>query len=44
MVDMLVDEIAKPGFKGTYFGAAGFNRLGNVIGPWLGGILLSFLV
>ncbi|AMQ73112.1 MULTISPECIES: MDR family MFS transporter [Bacillus] len=42
MVDMLVDEIAKPGFKGTYFGAAGFNRLGNVIGPWLGGILLSF--
>ncbi|MED1740108.1 MFS transporter [Bacillus swezeyi] len=42
MVDMLVDEIAKPGLKGTYFGATGFNRLGNVIGPWLGGMLLSY--
>ncbi|QHZ48396.1 MULTISPECIES: MDR family MFS transporter [Bacillus] len=42
MVDMLVDEIAKPGLKGTYFGATGFNRLGNVIGPWLGGFLLSY--
>ncbi|MED0660969.1 MFS transporter [Bacillus smithii] len=41
MTDLLVDHIAKPGLKGTYFGAIGFNRLGNVIGPWLGGLLLE---
>jgi len=41
MIDIIVDYIAKPDLKGTYFGAIGFNRLGNVIGPWLGGILLG---
>ncbi|WP_036722861.1 MDR family MFS transporter [Paenibacillus forsythiae] len=41
MIDFVIDDLAKPGLKGTYFGAFGFNRLGNVLGPWLGGFLLS---
>ncbi|MDA1474959.1 MDR family MFS transporter [Bacillus changyiensis] len=41
MMDVLVDQIARPELKGTYFGAIGFNQLGNVIGPWIGGMLLD---
>lgn len=39
--DALTDLLAKPGMKGTYFGAMGFNKLGNVIAPWMGGVLIS---
>lgn len=39
--DALTDLLAKPGMKGTYFGAMGFNKLGNVIAPWMGGLLIS---
>nr|BAA12628.1 YqjV [Bacillus subtilis] len=41
MMDLYVDQIAKPGLKGTYFGAIGFPQLGNVIGPWVGGICID---
>jgi len=41
MMDMLVDRIAKPEWKGTYFGTIGFNNLGNVLAPLLGGLLLD---
>ena len=41
MMDMLIDRIAKPEWKGTYFGTIGFNNLGNVIAPILGGLLLD---
>ncbi|MCM3163855.1 MFS transporter [Metabacillus litoralis] len=41
MTDLLIDQLAKPDLKGTYFGAMGFTQLGNVIGPWIGGILLE---
>lgn len=41
MMDLYVDQIAKPGLKGTYFGAIGFSQLGNVIGPWIGGICID---
>ncbi|OWV38638.1 MFS transporter [Bacillus spizizenii] len=41
MMDLFVDQIAKPGLKGTYFGAIGFSQLGNVIGPWIGGICID---
>lgn len=41
MMDMLIDRIAKPELKGTYFGTIGFNNLGNVMAPILGGILLD---
>lgn len=37
MMDMLIDRIAKPEWKGTYFGTIGFNNLGNVIAPILWG-------
>ncbi|PLS17121.1 MFS transporter [Bacillus sp. M6-12] len=41
MTDLFIDEIANPDYKGTYFGAMGFNGLGNVIGPWIGGIVIE---
>lgn len=43
MTDVLVDKIAKPEFRGTYFGMFGFNNLGNVLAPLLGGFLLDGL-
>lgn len=42
MIDLLIDVIAKPNLKGTYFGALGFSRLGNVMAPWLGGLLFNY--
>lgn len=42
MLDILTDELANPKMKSTYFGAMGLSRLGNVIAPSLGGLLLSF--
>ena len=41
MMDMLIDRIARPEWKGTYFGTIGFNNLGNVMAPILGGLLLD---
>lgn len=41
MTDVLVDRIAKPELRGTYFGMFGFNNLGNVMAPLLGGFLLD---
>ncbi|MOA43730.1 putative transporter [compost metagenome] len=41
MTDVLIDQIAKPELRGTYFGVFGFNNLGNVIAPLLGGYLLD---
>ncbi|MGE6629426.1 MDR family MFS transporter [Bacillus sp. NPDC077027] len=42
MMDLFVDNIAKPDVKGSYFGAIGFSQLGNVLGPWVGGMCLDF--
>ncbi|SDY13148.1 MFS transporter [Thermoactinomyces sp. DSM 45892] len=42
LTDALVDSIAKPELKGTYFGAMGFSQLGNVLSPIVGGWLLSY--
>nr|WP_166273116.1 MFS transporter [Saccharibacillus alkalitolerans] len=41
MMDMLIDRIAKPEWKGTYFGTIGFNNVGNVAAPIVGGLLLD---
>ncbi|KUP23672.1 MFS transporter [Paenibacillus sp. DMB5] len=41
MMDMLIDRIAKPEWKGTYFGTIGFNGFGGVMAPILGGLLLD---
>lgn len=43
MTDVLIDRIAKPELRGTYFGVFGFNNLGNVLAPLLGGFLLDAL-
>ncbi|WP_226666635.1 MDR family MFS transporter [Metabacillus litoralis] len=42
MTDLLIDQMAVHSLKGTYFGAMGFTQLGNVIGPWIGGVLLQY--
>lgn len=39
MMDMLIDRIAKPEMKGTYFGTIGFNNLGSVMAPIFGGVV-----
>ncbi|MCQ4085549.1 MFS transporter [Saccharibacillus sp. JS10] len=41
MIDVLIDRIAKPEWKGTYFGTIGFNNLGNVMAPVIGGLLID---
>ncbi|MTH55736.1 MFS transporter [Bacillus mangrovi] len=41
MTDLFVDQLAQPGMKGSYFGAMGFTMLGNVAGPFAGGLLLD---
>ncbi|MRN54490.1 MDR family MFS transporter [Paenibacillus monticola] len=41
MMDMLIDRIAQPEWKGTYFGTIGFNNFGNVMAPIFGGLLLD---
>ncbi|MFJ5964981.1 MDR family MFS transporter [Bacillus sp. NPDC093026] len=42
MMDLFIDNIAKPEVKGSYFGAVGFSQLGSVIGPWVGGMCIDF--
>lgn len=41
--DVLVDRIAEPELRGAYFGMFGFNNLGMVLAPLLGGFLLDGL-
>ncbi|MEW4369446.1 MDR family MFS transporter [Paenibacillus kandeliae] len=41
MIDVFIDAIARPEWKGTYFGTMGFNNLGNVLAPIMGGMLLD---
>ncbi|KAA9006561.1 MFS transporter [Paenibacillus spiritus] len=41
MMDMLIDRIAKPQWKGTYFGTIGFNGFGYVLAPVMGGMMLD---
>ncbi|MBC8080111.1 MAG: MFS transporter [Gorillibacterium sp.] len=38
--NLLIDEIAPDGMRGTYFGAQTFQNIGFFLGPLLGGILL----
>ncbi|WP_082096654.1 MDR family MFS transporter [Paenibacillus wulumuqiensis] len=41
MMDILIDRIARPEWKGTYFGTIGFNNIGNVVAPVIGGLLID---
>jgi MFS family permease len=38
---MLIDQLAPEHLRGTYFGAAQFRKIGNFLGPIIGGFLLS---
>ncbi|MFB7059251.1 MFS transporter [Streptomyces vinaceus] len=42
-VSVVVDELAPPTMRGTYFGAATLRNLGLGAGPALGGLVLAFL-
>lgn len=42
ITDYFVDEISPSHLKGTYFGAMNFTSIGSVIGPALGGFLLTY--
>ncbi|MFJ6798108.1 MFS transporter [Streptomyces sp. NPDC091268] len=42
-VSVVVDELAPPTMRGTYFGAATLRNLGLGAGPALGGLVLGFL-
>ncbi|WP_322906095.1 MFS transporter [Paenibacillus campi] len=41
MMDMLIDHIAPAGWKGTYFGTMGFNNIGAMVAPVVGGMLVQ---
>jgi len=41
--NMMIDQLAPEHLRGTYFGAAQFRKIGNFLGPILGGFLLSHL-
>ncbi|WMT30679.1 MFS transporter [Bacillus aerius] len=41
MMDLFVDNIAKPEVKGSYFGAMGFSQFGSVVGPFVGGLCID---
>lgn len=38
---MMIDQLAPEHLRGTYFGAAQFRKIGNFLGPLIGGYLLS---
>jgi len=38
---MMMDELAPEHMRGTYFGAGQFRKIGNFLGPIIGGYLLS---
>jgi MFS family permease len=38
---MMIDQLAPEHLRGTYFGAAQFRKIGNFLGPVIGGFLLS---
>ncbi|CAH2712948.1 Na(+), Li(+), K(+)/H(+) antiporter [Neobacillus rhizosphaerae] len=38
---MMMDELAPEHMRGTYFGAGQFRKIGNFLGPIMGGYLLS---
>lgn len=40
--DLLIDRIAPEDKRGLYYGAKNIINLGNFLGPWIGGLLLSY--
>ncbi|GED54944.1 MDR family MFS transporter [Brevibacillus borstelensis] len=36
-----IDQISPAHMRGTYYGAQSFSELGNFLGPWAGGMILS---
>ncbi len=40
-ISVQIDEFAKTGLRGSYFGAAAFSELGNAIGPMFGAMMIS---
>ncbi|UQZ48281.1 MFS transporter [Bacillus sp. PK3-037] len=40
-MNVLMDELAPDSMRGAYYGAQNFYNIGEFIGPWLGGMILS---
>lgn len=40
--DVFIDRLAPSHLRGTYYGAKSFSNLGHFIGPWIGGIILTY--
>ncbi len=40
--DIFIDRLAPEGMRGTYYGAKSFQNLGSFIGPWVGGLMLTY--
>ncbi len=40
-ISVHIDSFARPGLRGSYFGAAAFSELGNALGPMFGAFMIS---
>ncbi|WFF37935.1 MFS transporter [Moraxella nasibovis] len=40
-ISVHIDSFAKPGLRGSYFGAAAFSELGSALGPMFGALMIS---
>jgi MFS family permease len=38
---VFIDRLAPEGLRGTYFGAQNFKNIGQFLGPWIGGLLMT---
>lgn len=38
---VFIDRLAPQGLRGTYFGAQSFKNIGQFLGPWIGGLLMT---
>ncbi|WP_323703840.1 MFS transporter [Mammaliicoccus sp. Dog046] len=43
MVDIQIDELSEENYKGSYYSLAGLQKLGGLLAPLLGGLLLDHL-
>lgn len=40
--DVYIDRLAPEEMRGTYYGAKNFGNLGHFVGPWMGGMIMTY--
>jgi MFS family permease len=40
--DVYIDRLAPEAMRGTYYGAKSFGNLGQFVGPWMGGMVMTY--